>query len=441
MRQCGSGQSPKLRSWRAGATAGLWLLVWTGLVGTVSGPAADARSGGGAGVGQRRRAHNEGKFDFAAERFREFLRLYGNHKDAPAANYGLGLCLVDGSKPDFTAAAAALQNVVGIADFPDRGMALYYLAAAQRGLGYLALAQAAAKPTEAANFRTQANQQFDPAAKNFAAAADALAARLQAANPPVPPDVPLAEWRARARCDQCEMLLRLDRTKEAADLATAWLADKANEASRFRHLALYHQGYASFALKDYLAAGKALSQLAPFQQEFGVHARYLLARTHHLADERPEATNQYKALLADFEQRKKAAAESLNNPGALTPDQRTRAEALARGPVPEYVTRRSSTRPCWRPRKAASPRPGRGSSRSSSSSRAGRWPTRRNCGRVTASCSCGSCPKPSSCCSRCTITRSWRTAPCGGPAGPSPKRRTRTTRRPGSRPSARRSTC
>ena len=38
-----------------------------------------------------RRAYNEQKFPAAAERFREFLKVAPNHKEAAAARYGLGL--------------------------------------------------------------------------------------------------------------------------------------------------------------------------------------------------------------------------------------------------------------------------------------------------------------------------------------------------------------
>ena len=43
---------------------------------------------------------------------------------------------------------------------------------------------------------------------------------------------------------------------------------------------------------------------------FAVHARYLLARTHHLAEERPEASGLYEALLGDYEQQVKAGRMS-----------------------------------------------------------------------------------------------------------------------------------
>lgn len=300
-----------------------------------------------------RRAYNEGKFPFAVERFREFISKYGGHKDAPAAQYGLGLALLDLPQKDLPAVISALQQVTGRQDFEDRPFASYYLGTAQRAQGYLALEQAAAKPNEAANYRNQASQAFEQAERSFAAAAEAFSARLQAppaaappANPPATASVvtsvveaPAADWAARARCDRCEMLLRRDKFKEAAELAQAFLADKAQESSRFRGLALYQLGHASFVLQEYLAAGRALSQLAPFQQDFGTHARYLLARTHHLADERPEATTQYKAVLADFDQQKKTAVEALKNPNALPPAERARLESLASGPAPEYVPR------------------------------------------------------------------------------------------------------
>jgi TolA-binding protein len=137
------------------------------------------------------------------------------------------------------------------------------------------------------------------------------------------------------------MLIQAGRLKEAADLARTLTADSAAAKSRYRPLALYYLGYASFALKDYAAAGRALSQLAPFKDEFGVHARYLLARTHHLSDERGEAAQQYKALLADYDAQRKAAAEALKNPAALKPPELAAMTALVQGPPPDYVLRAS----------------------------------------------------------------------------------------------------
>ena len=94
------------------------------------------------------RAWQEKNYPFAVDRFREFLKTYGGHKDAVLARYGLGIALVEGPQKDFPAAIEALQAPAGKPDFPDRAFALYYLGLAHRGLGQLELDQAIAKPQE-----------------------------------------------------------------------------------------------------------------------------------------------------------------------------------------------------------------------------------------------------------------------------------------------------
>ncbi len=281
-----------------------------------------------------RRAYNEGKFDVAAARFREFLGAYASHKDVLSAHYGLGLALLDLPQKDYAAAAASLGQVVARADFPDRPLAIYYLGVALRGTGRQALVAAEAKPAEAAALRTAARQQFGQAAKHFADAADALAARAKVA-PAAAGDL---DWVARARADQCEMLLWTDKFKEAGDLAAALLADKSLAAGPCRDAVTYYLGYARFAQQNYLEAGRALSRLAPFKQDFGGHARYLLARAHHLSGERPEAAAQYQAVAADYAERAKAAQAALANPQALKPEQVAMLQALV-GHPPDYLVR------------------------------------------------------------------------------------------------------
>jgi len=286
-----------------------------------------------------RKAYNEQNYPFAIERFREFLQRFGGHREATSARYGMALALLEGPARDFQNAANELGQVAGQAQFPDLPYAQHYLGVARRGMGYRFLAEAEAKPNEAPNFRNQARQQFDEAAKSFAAAAASFLARVKApaaADAPPPPEL---DWAARSRCDQCEMMLRTDRFKEANELAEAFIADAAVGKTRYRPLALYHLGYAKFALRDYAAAGRALSQLAPFQQEFGIHARYLLARSHHMSEERPEAATQYRAVVAAYDEHKKAAQAALQNPAALRPDQREFLQALVSAPPPEHVLR------------------------------------------------------------------------------------------------------
>ncbi len=83
--------------------------------------------------------------------------------------------------------------------------------------------------------------------------------------------------------------------------AAPFVADPLWSKSRYRNLGRYYYGYASVLLKDNAAGQKTLSLLAPFNDPaFGTHARYLLARTHHLAEERAEATANYEGTIADY---------------------------------------------------------------------------------------------------------------------------------------------
>ncbi|MEI6232926.1 MAG: tetratricopeptide repeat protein [Planctomycetota bacterium] len=273
-----------------------------------------------------RRAFNDGKSDAAAERFREFLKANGQKKEAPSAHYGLALALLESPQKDAAAIIAELKLVVAQPDSSERPFALYYLATMQRKLGQDASEQAAAKPAEAAALRTTSQTHLGDAAKNFSAATEAFSG------------TPEREWLYRSRCDQCDMLLRLEQNKEAAELAQKSLSDTAFMASSFRELALYQNGCALFALKDYPSAGRTLSQLAPFMQVFGIHARYLMSRIHHLAGEFPEANAGYKALLADHEVLKKLATELLKNPGAMKPGEQARYESFLK-PPPDFIAR------------------------------------------------------------------------------------------------------
>src|SRR5205085_9573670 len=60
-----------------------------------------------------KRAYNEKKYPFAATKFQEFITKYGNHKDLPAARYGLALALVDGPDKDYQKAWENLQPLMG----------------------------------------------------------------------------------------------------------------------------------------------------------------------------------------------------------------------------------------------------------------------------------------------------------------------------------------
>jgi hypothetical protein len=290
------------------------------------------------------RAWHERNYPFAIDRFKEFLKTYGGHQDAVLARYGLGVALVEGPQKDFPAAVEALQPAAGKQDFPERAFALYYLGLAHRGLGQLELDKALAKPPEAEQRRNNARQKFAQAEPQFAAAVTAFAVRAAAPAPPGSTQDPAADlaWTARSRCSHAEMLLHLGKYAEARKAVEPLLADPAQAKSRDRKLAVYQTGYARFALGEYQAAGKALATLAPFDDPvFGVHARYLLARTHHVSEERPEALALYDAVLAGYEQQKKDAQTALQNPQTFkdTPDEKTRLETLLKNPAPEFVAR------------------------------------------------------------------------------------------------------
>lgn len=277
-----------------------------------------------------RRAFNEKNHAFAVTRFREFLQKFGGHREAPSARYGLALALLEGPAKDYAGAVEQLQQLAGNKQFPDHPFALYYLGLARRGQGVRELASANAKPQAAGQHRAAAQQRFDEAGKHFAAAAAAFAAQL-------PGEV---DWAACARCDQAEMQVRTGKAKEAQATAAPFLQDAALAKSRYRPLGLYYHGHASFLLKEYLIAGRSLSVLAPFEDSvFGTHARYLLARVHHLTDERAEAALHYAGVVADHEKQRKASAALLQKPATFNndPEERARLEALVKGPPPEHV--------------------------------------------------------------------------------------------------------
>jgi tetratricopeptide (TPR) repeat protein len=289
-----------------------------------------------------RKAYNDKEYPFAVTRFREFLAKYGNHKDVPAARYGLAVALFELPEPDFQGALEQLQPLAGSKELPDYPFVLYHLGLAQRGLGIRELAVAIAKPQEASQRRAAAQQRFDEAAKHFTAAAEAFAGRAKAPAPEAK-EPPLEwEWAARARCDLAEMQLRTLKAKEAQATAAALLKDSLAAKSRYHGLALYHQGLASLALKEYAAAIEALSRLQPFQDPvYGTHARYLLGRALQLNGQGKAAASHYDAVLAAHEKDKKDAIEALKKPEALKDDpaEKRRLEGLVRDPAPDHVAK------------------------------------------------------------------------------------------------------
>jgi TolA-binding protein len=288
-----------------------------------------------------RKAYNEKNYAFAATRFREFLTKFGGHKDAPAVRYGLALALVEIYPPNYNEIRDLLQTLTGAKDFDAYPLILYHLGMAMRGQGVNDLATAEAKPAEAAKLRASAQQRFEEARQQFAATQAAFEARVKNVKPDVkelPADL---ESAILSRCNQAEMLLRLLKTKEAQALTLPFLKDPILEKSQYRDQGRYYHGFAHFLLKDYPAAERTLTMVAPFSDPvWGTHARYLLARTHHLQQERPEATANYQGVVNDHAANVKNALAILKQPAKLKdyPAEKARLEELVKH-MPDHVLR------------------------------------------------------------------------------------------------------
>src|SRR5882672_10709629 len=79
-----------------------------------------------------RKAYNEKNHFFAVIKFREFLGKFGNHKDAPAARYGLALALIEGDEKKYDEARDLLQPLAANKGFADQTLATYYAGVANR---------------------------------------------------------------------------------------------------------------------------------------------------------------------------------------------------------------------------------------------------------------------------------------------------------------------
>ena len=289
-----------------------------------------------------KRAYNERNLPFAADRFRQFLQQYGNHKDAHFARLGLGIAILESPQPNPQQAIEQLRPAADAAEFVERGLASFYLGTAYRSLGHAALLLASQQPAQAPTHLNTANQQFDLAQKAFEIAAASFHARLK---PPFDAEQPLPadyEWATRSRLDQIEMLLRLGKTKDAMTGIDKLLADANLKRSKYQKLTQYYQGYGQYASGEWLAAAKTLSQLATFDDPaFGTHARYMLGRSHHLLGDAVAAAQHYEAILAAYDAELTLAKQVAANGELLKnePGERARLLLVAQSPAPDYVAR------------------------------------------------------------------------------------------------------
>ena len=288
-----------------------------------------------------RKAHNEKNYAFAQTKFREFLAKFASHKEAPAARYGLALTLIDGPEKKYDEAREVMASLAANKEFADRAFASYYAGVAGRGLGLQSLALGESAPNEAAKYRAIAQVRFSDALAHFMGAARAFQAKAE--KPIVEDKLTVdAEWVARVLCDIAEMQIRTGKSKEAQSTAAVFIDGPVMTKSRYANLGRYYHGFASVLVKDYGAGQRTLSTLAPFADPtFGNHARYLLGRTHHLADERAEAMTHYEGTISDYTKAKAAAVELLKQPQKFNNDPQTRAqlEALVKNAPPDHVAR------------------------------------------------------------------------------------------------------
>jgi TolA-binding protein len=278
-------------------------------------------------------AYSKKDWPVATIKFRDVVSRYPKTPSEPAAKLGLAVCLIDGHDKNYAEAQKLLVSLKGDEKGVDGPQWVYYRAAAARGLAVQEIASSLTAPKDAGKHVDAAKQHFKQAAELFAKARDAYAAR----------GAPAFAWTAVAICDLAEMHLRLGDYKAAIEETKVVFKDLPWKLRKERALAIYYNGFAHFMLNDRAAAEKSLSMLAPFTDvRFGTHARYLLARCFHLADERTEAALHYEGVLNDYTREKKEAKVALTKltEMARDPVEKHRAETLVRdNPTPDHVIR------------------------------------------------------------------------------------------------------
>jgi TolA-binding protein len=327
------------------------VLAFSLVVSPASSTRADEKADAAAAalLAEAKKAFNEKQFTPARDKFNQFIKASPTHKDVSAARLGLALVILEGPRAggpngmdrDYPTAIDLLKPLVSDAAFADGAIALYYLAYAQRETGLWQLRQISVKPAEAAALRDAAAQQLAAAGKLFESAVAAFVERAKASPAQPAGDLPADyDWAARARCDVADLLIRAGKPREAIVIAQPFIGDPILVRSQSRDLGRYLHGYAAYVAGDHAIAVRSLTMLAPFKDaELGTQTRYLLARIHHLAEERPEAAALYDSLLADYEAMVASARGIIADGNALkdNPRERGRLESLVRDPAPDHV--------------------------------------------------------------------------------------------------------
>lgn len=227
----------------------------------------------------------------SAKAFETILAKFGNTPAAIHAQYSLGTVKLTAEPPDLAKAIELLTPPANNGGFTDRGMALYHLAVGYRLQGLAELDQAT-DANALQERKKSAEPKFSESLRRFREARDWFTWKQQ------------FDWAGRARCDETEMLLRLDKVREARSTAEPFAKDPSFAKNAHRAMGLYYYGQACFLDGNYNEAGLALNQVAPFDQPgFGEHARYLAGRVLHLAGEENAASVQYETILDQHRKR------------------------------------------------------------------------------------------------------------------------------------------
>lgn len=288
------------------------------------------------------KAFNEKNYPFAAGRFREYLGKFPGHKDANAARFGLALSLLEAPEKDrnYAEIQQTLAPLAGDKTFSDQAAAAYRLGLSFRSQGASELLKADANPGEAPQRRETAKRFFE---QSIAPLSQALTAyQAQAKEPGEKELSPEWEWVARTRCDLAEAQLRTGKVKEAQATTEPFVKDAALVRSKYKNFGRYLFAHAAFLQGDMPTAQRTLTTLHPFDSvDFGTHARYLLARTHHAADERPEALAQYEAVVEQNRKIRETAALMLKEPQRFNNDpvKRLEFETIVKQPIADHVAR------------------------------------------------------------------------------------------------------
>ena len=353
--------------------------------GVCGGGATDARSPGGVAFEQRPQGVQREELRFCHREVPGICRQIPGARRCRQA-YGLALTLLEGPEKKYDELRDLMQALAGSKEFDDRALAAYYAGVANRGLGLQELARAEGKTAEADRRRAAALARFNEAIPFYTSASKAFMAKLGV--PSEGDDLSLAaEWVARRaatwrRCSCASGNSRKPRMArpfvERSGLVAQPLSQPGALLPRLRQCFAQGRGPCpEIAVAAGAVRRSGVRQPRPLS----------LVRTHHLADERAEATTHYEGTIGDYVKSKAEAIKLLKQPEKFKNDAETKAAAGShgeesgprlRGAAPPFIL------VCCTMRRANSAKPRPVSLISASNSRKCRCGWKPSCGLDTA---------------------------------------------------------